>query len=102
MFIWLIFYLFNYVYIEVQFIEDAKTDSYNIFTEEKNRLPAQSGEKYHVINNGDGSNDHDKTGKSCIVKKIRSNNRNDENIYAAKIIHVSDGKYDQNRIIEYR
>ncbi|CAJ0853928.1 12966_t:CDS:2 [Entrophospora sp. SA101] len=89
-------------FIEVRFFEDAKTDPENQFREEKNRLPAQSGERYHVINNEDGSNDHIEIGKSCIVKKIRSNNRNDENIYAAKIINVSDGKFDQNRIFEYR
>ncbi|CAJ0832051.1 12588_t:CDS:1, partial [Entrophospora sp. SA101] len=86
----------------MQFIEYAKTDPYNLFIEEKNHLPAQSGEIYHVINNEDGSNDHNKIGKSCIVKKVRSNNCNDENIYAAKIINVNNGKYDKNRIIEYR
>ncbi|CAJ0848537.1 11164_t:CDS:2 [Entrophospora sp. SA101] len=86
----------------VQFFEDAKTDYENIIAEENNRLPAQSGERYHVINNEDDSNDHDKTGKTCIIKKVRSNNCNDEKIYAAKIIHVSDAKYDKNRIIEYR
>ncbi|CAJ0828427.1 8300_t:CDS:10 [Entrophospora sp. SA101] len=67
-------------FIEVEFFEDAKI----------NHLPAQSGEKYHVVND---SNGNDKTGKSCIIKKIRSNNDNDDNIYAAKIINVSDGNF---------
>nr|CAG8436442.1 9981_t:CDS:2 [Entrophospora candida] len=64
----------------VEFFEDAKI----------NHLPGQSGEKYHVVND---SNGNDKTGKSCIIKKIRSNNDNDDNIYAAKIINVSDGNF---------
>nr|CAG8496647.1 11953_t:CDS:2 [Entrophospora candida] len=91
------------IYIKVEEdIFDAKTNPYNRFLEEKNHLPAQSGERYHVINNEDGSNNENKIGKSCIVKKVRSNNCSDKNIYAAKIIHVNDGNYDKTRIIEYR
>ncbi|CAJ0841500.1 14484_t:CDS:2 [Entrophospora sp. SA101] len=70
----------------VQFFEDAKTDCENIVAKENNRLPAQSGERHHVINNKDDN--------QIIVTMKR--------LYASKIIHVSDAKYDKNRIIEHR
>nr|CAG8601246.1 3704_t:CDS:2 [Entrophospora candida] len=86
-------------FIKVEFFEDVKTDFENLFREEKNCLPTQSGERYHVVYNKDDSNGHNEISKSCIVKKIRPNNCNDDdNIYAAKIINVSDGKFDKNRI----
>ncbi|CAJ0887038.1 11348_t:CDS:2 [Entrophospora sp. SA101] len=58
----------------------------------------------------DGSNNDNKIGKSCIVKKVRSNNCSDKNIYAAKVIHVNikpdnimftDSNFNQVRLIDF-
>lgn len=84
-------YVYVYIFVNILFIQLYLYRS-KVFEDAKiNHLPAQSGEKYHVVKDEDDSNGNYKIGKTCIVKKIRSNNDNDDNIYAAKIISASDG-----------
>ena len=61
------------------------------------KLPALLEERYHVANNVDGTDDKIRCGTSCIVKKIKSNDNNDHNIYAAALVTERQYEYVQRR-----
>ena len=75
-------------------IEDTKINYKNQIRERQNHLPTLLEEKYHIMNNVDNKIG---AGTSCIVKKIKSNDNNDHNIYAAALVTERQYEYVQRR-----